>query len=381
MNNLTGQQFGQLTVLEKTDQRFHRSIVWHCRCSCGRDFDVPTMYLRSGAVTKCKECAKAQQEEKKKNQYAGKVYGGVELIRPTEQRKSGHVVWECKCSCGKIFYAPFTLILNGRIRSCGHLKGGPRISKNPEKVLPLKAYRICQKCGIPFFGEKEQRLCPNCRKNARADTVVRPRVCKQCGRTFQGGPRAFYCPKCREERNREANRKCKREGPQRPLGSTDKCVVCGKEYVVTSSRQKYCPECAKEATAAAARKRSREYATEHRAQYAQRKKELLDGRLSKCAYCGKSFRPNAGESWCSPECKKELIRISNGMSHYKAGRAANPPSFVRYSSGFPQSDVAGVSYNRARGKWQVYDKNKKYIGLYETKEEAENLALSLYGNS
>lgn len=43
----------------------------------------------------------------------------------------------------------------------------------------------------------------------------------------------------------------------RPLGSTDKCIRCGKEYTVDSARQKYCPDCAYEAVRAVDRPASR----------------------------------------------------------------------------------------------------------------------------
>ena len=61
-----------------------------------------------------------------------------------------------------------------------------------------------------------------------------------------GYPASKYCPDCRVEAERERNRKYKRNGSARKIGSTDLCEKCGKEYIVTSGLQKYCPECAKE---------------------------------------------------------------------------------------------------------------------------------------
>lgn len=90
--------------------------------------------------------------------------------------------------------------------------------------------------------------------------VVLPRICRQCGITFNGGPRAWYCPDCRAERKKEANRRAKKKGrPDRAIGSTDQCVVCGKDYVVKSARQKYCPDCAKDAVREIDRKASLEW--------------------------------------------------------------------------------------------------------------------------
>lgn len=73
--------------------------------------------------------------------------------------------------------------------------------------------------------------------------AIYDRVCRTCGVSFRGGPRAWYCPDCRRERKKETDRKVKHNGPTRPIGSTDLCENCGKEYTVDSGLQKYCPKC------------------------------------------------------------------------------------------------------------------------------------------
>lgn len=85
---------------------------------------------------------------------------------------------------------------------------------------------------------------------------MRDRICRQCGATFKGGPRAWYCPACRIERHRETLRGFK---ANRPLGSTDICLICGNEYIVKAGRQKYCPDCAAEQLREADRKQGLEY--------------------------------------------------------------------------------------------------------------------------
>lgn len=68
----------------------------------------------------------------------------------------------------------------------------------------------------------------------KGTTTLRTRVCKQCGSEFSGGPRAWYCPDCRHERQREQARRFREKKAKglvdRPLGSLDKCEVCGREY-------------------------------------------------------------------------------------------------------------------------------------------------------
>lgn len=97
--------------------------------------------------------------------------------------------------------------------------------------------------------------------------VVKDRVCRQCGAVFRGGPRAWYCPSCREERQRESSRRYKAKGPDRPLGSTDYCAVCGKPYIVNSARQRYCADCAYDAVRAVDRPASRAWNQAHKDTY------------------------------------------------------------------------------------------------------------------
>ncbi len=52
-NDLTGKVFGYLTVLEATEKRQRRNVVWKCSCKCGKEVEVPTTILLSGNTTSC----------------------------------------------------------------------------------------------------------------------------------------------------------------------------------------------------------------------------------------------------------------------------------------------------------------------------------------
>ncbi len=52
-DDLTGKQFGNLTVLEPTRERKRRYCVWRCRCSCGKEKNVSSGDLVSGNTTSC----------------------------------------------------------------------------------------------------------------------------------------------------------------------------------------------------------------------------------------------------------------------------------------------------------------------------------------
>lgn len=240
-------------------------------------------------------------------------------------------------------------------------------------ATPRKPVRICVQCGAQFEGEKEQRMCPACRAAAQAATVMLPRVCKNCGVTFIGGPRSSYCPNCRAERQkaraREYNQR-QRAGKTRKLGSTDYCVRCGQPYVVTGGLQRYCPKCAPDAVQEVVNAHKREYAAERIDVTQARKSELTAQHEVVCAYCGKPFHQVSHEMYCSPECKRELDRIGNAMSKYKAGKSKNPPNFERMVHDLPQSKLPGVHYLRRLGKWELVIKGK-YYGVYKTQADAE----------
>lgn len=238
--------------------------------------------------------------------------------------------------------------------------------------------RKCKMCGKEFQGQGEQRLCPDCRSEAKRATVVLPRTCQLCERVFQGGPRARYCPECRVERKKKQSvehMQRKAVNKTRKIGSIDICQTCGKEYTVRGGLQKYCPDCAQEAIRKNVLSSKRARAAERMKEITERKKKLLQ-ESAVCAYCGKTYTPTSSSVTCSSECEREYRRITHGMAAYRAGKRKNPPSHERYSSGLPQSDLAGVTYNRRLGKWEV-KQGGKYFGVFPTKEAAEEAMIGL----
>lgn len=46
-------------------------------------------------------------------------YGKLVALRPTDERKSNAVIWECLCDCGKTVYCRSAFLRKGLSRSCG----------------------------------------------------------------------------------------------------------------------------------------------------------------------------------------------------------------------------------------------------------------------
>lgn len=54
MKDITGQKFGLLTVLYPTDKRaYDNSVIWHCKCDCGRETDVSIKCLINHYTISC----------------------------------------------------------------------------------------------------------------------------------------------------------------------------------------------------------------------------------------------------------------------------------------------------------------------------------------
>lgn len=167
--------------------------------------------------------------------------------------------------------------------------------------------RICKYCEAEYSGAPGSTACPECVKKLRS-TTIRDRICRTCGATFPGGPRAWYCPDCRAARKKEAERRHKRCGAVRKIGSADICTVCGKPYTVASGLQKYCPDCAPDAVMAIDRAQSRAWAAENLNPQQRREERQACTAPLLCAVCRKPFFPNDASLTCSKACQDIYAR-------------------------------------------------------------------------
>lgn len=185
-------------------------------------------------------------------------------------------------------------------------------------ILGAKTLRACQVCGKPFYGSDARFYCPDCAKAKKLDTVIKIRTCQDCGVEFFGGPRARRCPACARKAKQETDKKAKKRGVRRPLGSIDKCEICGMEYTVTSGRQKYCSEYCQ-------RKGTLEWQKEHKKGYNKKSGQdiMYHERKKKtkkiCAYCLREFSDNTCSNLCSDYCRSEQRKINQCKADIKRG--------------------------------------------------------------
>lgn len=107
VEDITGQTFNRLTVLELTDKKDNDNRwLWKCQCSCGNIVYVSMHKLRA-KNNGTKSCGCLQREwAVKKNKMGiidltGQRYGMLTVIRDLGTINNTHY-WECKCDCGNI---------------------------------------------------------------------------------------------------------------------------------------------------------------------------------------------------------------------------------------------------------------------------------------
>ena len=146
--DLTGQKFGRLLVLNETSKRKNNSIVWHCICDCGNEYDVAGPSLTRGRTRSC-GCLKIESDHAPKGNVIdliGQKFGHLTVIARAGSDNRGEAKWECECDCPA---HPHIIVLGSNLRR-GHTQscGCERRSHGELKVEELLINN-----GIPYMQE------------------------------------------------------------------------------------------------------------------------------------------------------------------------------------------------------------------------------------
>lgn len=119
--DLTGQKFGELTVIEKTDQRLRGGVAWRCKCSCGNEIIKTTYALKHNKRNNCGSSVHIWSD------LIGKTINELTVVSITDKYTvySGSNInpyYNCICSCGKECQVSRKSLLGNHVKSCGHLR-------------------------------------------------------------------------------------------------------------------------------------------------------------------------------------------------------------------------------------------------------------------
>lgn len=179
LQDLTGQVFGALTVINRAPDRVSangsKSTMWNCKCVCGGTCFVGASALARGATRSC-GCQKGELiSESKVHDVSGQQFGRLTAIRLKKMadRKDGRhrAIWECRCKCGRMCDVALDSLVSGAVKSCGCYKSEKAAMDNTTHGLTgHRLYRIYRgmlsRCfnqsnpAFEYYGGRGITLCP-----------------------------------------------------------------------------------------------------------------------------------------------------------------------------------------------------------------------------
>lgn len=165
--DLTGQQFGKLTVIERAESKGRTR--WRCVCECGNETVVFTNNLTRLHTTSC-GCS----HDGVRLDLTGQRFSKLTVLKITSERKHRVPVWECRCDCGNIVYTTTNALRMGAQLSCGCIRL-TNYSRTPHCQSQTRLYRVWQgmldRCRNPnrtaykHYGGRGIKVCDEWKKN------------------------------------------------------------------------------------------------------------------------------------------------------------------------------------------------------------------------
>lgn len=122
LDDLTGRQFGKLTVLRRAENDKRGKTRWLCQCACGNTCVALAQNLKRGSVCSC-GCGKRDASYLFRD-LTGQRFGRLTALYPVKKegpRAVAGALWRCRCDCGQETNVPASCLLGERTRSCGCL--------------------------------------------------------------------------------------------------------------------------------------------------------------------------------------------------------------------------------------------------------------------
>jgi hypothetical protein len=147
--DLTGQRFGKLIAIEKSNNK-GKKIVWKCLCDCGEFHYVTTSNLRSGHIKHCSNCEKERFNRRK--DYTGKKYNKLTIIEML-WNYNGQRRTYCRalCDCGKEIITNVEKVTSGHTKSCGCYNIESIIKRNSTNIDGQKFGKLLVIATMPKY--------------------------------------------------------------------------------------------------------------------------------------------------------------------------------------------------------------------------------------
>lgn len=116
--DLVGKRFGRLTVIERAPNKGSKTM-WLCKCDCGNTKSIKTYSLTSGVTKSCGCYQSEYQTDNLMGQKFGRLTVIERTAPPSKSKSEHHAYWLCECDCGEFHVARGSDLKSGQITSCG----------------------------------------------------------------------------------------------------------------------------------------------------------------------------------------------------------------------------------------------------------------------
>ena len=183
--DLSGEIYGNLTVLGSPARERWGRLNWHCQCVCGRQVMVSSNNLRSGNTKSC-GCLKAANTGRRLN-LLGHRFGRL-TVMSYDNTINGRARWLCECDCGNKHVASATKLRRGTVSSCGCLVQHMRARKRAGHVTWAKTIKgaqgECVKCGSDTSLHAHHVISVSANPALSRDFSNGAALCEDCHREF-----------------------------------------------------------------------------------------------------------------------------------------------------------------------------------------------------
>lgn len=119
--DMTGQQYGRLTVLERAGSTNAGIAKWLCQCTCGNKIIVQGNHLRNGHTLSCGCIQKEKASQLNVKDITNQKFGKLTAIKRLDKKQGTNYIWLCQCDCGNTYETSINNLTQGRVNSCGCL--------------------------------------------------------------------------------------------------------------------------------------------------------------------------------------------------------------------------------------------------------------------
>ncbi len=111
---MLGKRYGLLTVVAQVEEHREPGRHWLCRCDCGGSIVASTARLNKGAPTSCG----CQRYPDLSGQVFGRLTVLRRSERRAPRGARTVPLWECRCECGNLTYKPTDALKNHDVSMC-----------------------------------------------------------------------------------------------------------------------------------------------------------------------------------------------------------------------------------------------------------------------